>query len=51
MEDIVELYRGQNNENVDEDEQKKEEDEDDILSHLNYRKLEKISEDFRKNPK
>lgn len=51
MEDIVELYRGQNNENVDDDEQKKEEDEDDILSHLNYRKLEKISEDFRKNPK
>ena len=50
MEDIVELYRGQADKN-EEEEDKKEEEEDDILSHLNYRKLEKISDDFRKNPK
>ena len=54
MEDIVELYKGQNldgKHGEEEDKDKKEDDEDDILSHLNYRKLEKISDDFRKNPK
>lgn len=54
MEDIVETYKGQDlgkREEPEEDKRVDDEEEDDILSHLNYRKLEKISEDFRKNPK
>jgi hypothetical protein len=39
-------------EEVDEEEKRvNDEEEDDILSHLNYKKLEKISEDFRKSNK
>jgi len=55
MEEIVETYKDQDlgRQQEIEEEQKRQEDEDegDILSHLNYKKLEKISEDFRKNPK
>lgn len=55
MDEIVETYKGQDLRNQEEIEEEKkrveDEDEDDILSHLNYKKLEKISEDFRKNPK
>ena len=55
MDEIVETYKGQplgKEEPQDEDDKRvDDDDEDDILSHLNYKKLEKISEDFRKNPK
>ncbi len=54
MEEIVETYKGQDLRSPEEIEEEKkrveDEDEDDILSHLNYKKLEKISEDFRKSP-
>lgn len=53
--EIVETYKGQDlrdpNMLEEEDKNMDEDEEDDILSHLNYKKLEKISEDFRKNPK
>jgi hypothetical protein len=55
MDEIVETYKGQDlkqpDEENEEDKRVDDEDEDDILSHLNYKKLEKISEDFRKNMK
>ena len=54
MEEIVETYKGQDlrgQEEQNEEDKRVDDDEDDILSHLNYKKLEKISEDFRKNPK
>lgn len=55
MEEVVETYKGQDlnkhDEEIEEDKNYDEDDEDDILSHLNYKKLEKISEDFRKNLK
>lgn len=55
MDEIVETYKGQDlrvQEEIEEEKKRVEdEDEDDILSHLDYKKLEKISEDFRKNPK
>lgn len=55
MEEVVETYKGQDlnkhDEENEEDKNYDEDDEDDILSHLNYKKLEKISEDFRKNLK
>ena len=53
MDEIVETYKGQDlkqSEEENEEDKRVEdegEDEDDILSALNYKKLEKISEDFR----
>jgi WD40 repeat protein len=50
----VETYNGQDigkEENPDDINKDEDDEEDDILSHLNYRKLEKISEDFRKSTK
>jgi hypothetical protein len=53
MDEIVETYKGQDLKQSDEENEEDKrvedegEDEDDILSALNYKKLEKISEDFR----